>query len=93
MISLHGQVLVHPDGINMASKQIILLADPTEDHHADNRRSRDAAIASAVAALGAGPAYTPANPGYWAGTPPATLAAAIDLLAALASNNGANPIG
>ena len=36
-------------------------------------------------------AYSPANPSYWA-SPPASLAAAIDRLAALASNNGANPI-
>ena len=36
-------------------------------------------------------AYSPANPGYWA-SPPASLAEAIDRLAALASNNGANPI-
>ena len=35
--------------------------------------------------------YTPANPGQWA-NPPATIAEAIDRLAALASNNGANPI-
>ena len=35
--------------------------------------------------------YTPANPGQWA-SPPATIAEAIDRLAALASNNGANPI-
>ena len=36
-------------------------------------------------------AYSPANPSYWA-SPPASLAAATDRLAALASNNGANPI-
>jgi hypothetical protein len=36
-------------------------------------------------------AYSPANPNYWA-SPPASLAEAIDRLAALASNNGANPI-
>ena len=37
-------------------------------------------------------AYSPANPGHWAGSPPATLAEAIDRLAAAVSNNGANPI-
>ena len=37
-------------------------------------------------------AYSPANPGHWAGNPPATLAEAIDRLAAAVSNNGANPI-
>ena len=35
--------------------------------------------------------YTPANPGHWASAP-ASIAEAIDRLAALASNNGANPI-
>ena len=35
--------------------------------------------------------YTPANPGNWA-SPPASIAEALDRLAALASNNGANPI-
>ena len=38
-------------------------------------------------------AYGPANPGYWAGTPPATLAEAIDRLAASVSGNGATPVG
>ena len=38
-------------------------------------------------------AYSPANPGYWAGTPPATLAAAMDRLAAAVSGNGATPVG
>ena len=37
-------------------------------------------------------AYSPANPGHWAGVPPATLADAMDRLAAMLSNNGANPI-
>ena len=37
-------------------------------------------------------AYSPANPGHWNGTPPATLAEMGDRLAALLSNNGANPI-
>ena len=36
-------------------------------------------------------AYTPAIPGQWANAP-ASIAEAIDRLAALASNNGANPI-
>ena len=36
-------------------------------------------------------AYSPANPGQWASAP-ASIAEAIDRLAALASNNGANPI-
>jgi len=36
--------------------------------------------------------YTAGNPGHWAGSPPATPGEAIDRLAALASNNGANPI-
>jgi len=37
-------------------------------------------------------AYSAGNPGHWAGSPPATPGEAIDRLAALASNNGANPI-
>ena len=37
-------------------------------------------------------AYSPANPSHWNGTPPATLAEMGDRLAALLSNNGANPI-
>ena len=37
-------------------------------------------------------AYNPANPSHWAGSPPATIAEAIDRLAAAVSNNGANPI-
>ena len=37
-------------------------------------------------------AYSPANPGYWAGTPPSTLAEMGDRLAAMLSNSGANPI-
>ena len=37
-------------------------------------------------------AYSPANPGHWNGTPPATLAEMGDRLAALLSNNGANPV-
>ena len=37
-------------------------------------------------------AYSPANPGNWAGTPPATLAEMGDRLAAMLSNSGANPI-
>jgi len=37
-------------------------------------------------------AYAPANSGHWAGTPPATLAEMGDRLAAMLSNNGANPI-
>ena len=37
-------------------------------------------------------AYNPANPGHWAGTPPATLAEAIDRLAAAVSNGGTTPI-
>ena len=35
--------------------------------------------------------YTPANPGHWVSAP-ASAAEALDRLAALASNNGANPI-
>ncbi|MEI8315855.1 MAG: hypothetical protein WCG79_10445, partial [Verrucomicrobiota bacterium] len=35
--------------------------------------------------------YTPANPGYWA-SPPASIAEAIDRLAAAVSENGATPI-
>ena len=35
--------------------------------------------------------YTPVNPGHWASAP-ASIAEAIDRLAVLASNNGANPI-
>ena len=38
-------------------------------------------------------AYGPANPGYWAGTPPATVAEALDRLAAAVSGNGATPVG
>ena len=38
-------------------------------------------------------AYSPANPGHWAGTPPATLAEAMDRLAAAVSGNGATPVG
>jgi len=38
-------------------------------------------------------AYTPADTTRWAGMPPATMAAAIDLLAEILSNHGANPIG
>ncbi|MCG3148056.1 MAG: hypothetical protein PCFJNLEI_01498 [Verrucomicrobiae bacterium] len=37
-------------------------------------------------------AYSPANPGHWAGSPPATVAEALDRLAAVVSNAGANPI-
>ena len=37
-------------------------------------------------------AYSPANPGQWATPPPATVAEALDRLASLASNAGANPI-
>ena len=37
-------------------------------------------------------AYSPANPGYWAGSPPATLAEMGDRLAAMLSNNGATPV-
>ena len=37
-------------------------------------------------------AYSPANPGQWVTPPPATVAEALDRLAALASNAGANPI-
>ena len=36
--------------------------------------------------------YSPANPGHWAGSPPATLAEAINRLAAAVSNNGATPV-
>ncbi|MEI6085298.1 MAG: hypothetical protein WCS70_13490 [Verrucomicrobiota bacterium] len=36
--------------------------------------------------------YSPANPGYWAGSPPPTVAEAMDRLAAVVSNAGANPI-
>ena len=35
--------------------------------------------------------YTPANPGHWA-SPPASVAEALNRLAAAVSNNGANPI-
>jgi len=37
-------------------------------------------------------AYSPANPGHWAGSPPATLAGAMDRLAAAVSGNGATPV-
>jgi len=37
-------------------------------------------------------AYSPANPGHWAGTPPSTLAEMGDRLAAMLSNNGATPV-
>ena len=37
-------------------------------------------------------AYGPANPGYWAGSPPATLAEMGDRLAAMLSNSGATPV-
>jgi len=37
-------------------------------------------------------AYSPANPGHWAGTPPATVTEALDRLAALVSGNGATPV-
>lgn len=36
--------------------------------------------------------FSPANPGHWAGTPPVTLAEAIDRLAAAVSGNGATPV-
>ena len=36
--------------------------------------------------------YAAANPGYWGGTPPATQAEFNERIAALLSNNGANPI-
>ena len=36
--------------------------------------------------------YSPANPAHWNATPPATIAEALDRLAAAVSNNGANPI-
>jgi len=36
--------------------------------------------------------YTAANPGHWAGSPPATPGEALDRLAAAVSNNGATPI-
>ena len=37
-------------------------------------------------------AYSPANAGHWAGSAPATLAAALDRLADVVSNAGATPI-
>ena len=37
-------------------------------------------------------AYNPAAPSNWAGPPPVTLAEALDRLAAVVSNGGANPI-
>ncbi|MEI6085863.1 MAG: hypothetical protein WCS70_16385, partial [Verrucomicrobiota bacterium] len=37
-------------------------------------------------------AYSPANPSHWSGSPPATVAEALDRLAAAVSNTGANPI-
>ncbi|MCG3148329.1 MAG: hypothetical protein PCFJNLEI_01772 [Verrucomicrobiae bacterium] len=37
-------------------------------------------------------AYSPANPGHWAGSPPETMAEALDRLAAVVSNGGVNPI-
>ena len=37
-------------------------------------------------------AYSPANAGHWAGTPPATLAEALDRIAAAVSGNGATPV-
>ena len=37
-------------------------------------------------------AYSSVNPGYWAGTPPASLAEAMDRLAAAVSGNGATPV-
>ncbi|MCG3148071.1 MAG: hypothetical protein PCFJNLEI_01513 [Verrucomicrobiae bacterium] len=37
-------------------------------------------------------AFSPANPGHWAGAPPATVAEAIDRLAAAVSNGGMSPI-
>ena len=37
-------------------------------------------------------AYSPANPGHWAGTPPATVTEALDRLAAAVSNTGTTPV-
>ena len=37
-------------------------------------------------------AFSPANPGHWVGSPPATIAEAINRLAAAMSNGGANLI-
>jgi len=61
------------------------LLDPTDPQDADTLAARNAAIATAVA-------YTPATPGQWAGTPPASLAEALNRLAAVVSNAGVNPI-
>ena len=49
-----------------------------------SRLANDAGYATA--------AYAPATAGHWAGAPPATLAEAIDRLAAVVSGNGATPI-
>jgi hypothetical protein len=61
------------------------LAGPSADDDADTQGARNAAIAAAVA-------YTPGNASHWASPVPATLAEAIDRLAAAVSNNGANPV-
>ena len=79
-----GAIEVSSD-FDMGGQALYGLPDPAGDNHADTQGARNAALAAALT-------YTPANAGQWAGAPPATLAAAIDRLAAVVSNNGANPI-
>ena len=51
MISMQGMILLSPTQINMASRPIIMLADPTQDDHADTQGARNAAIRAALANL------------------------------------------
>jgi len=73
-------------GVDAYGQQIKSLADPTSVDDADTLGARNAALAAAVA-------YTPVDPSRWVNPPPATLAQAIDLLAEILSNHGANPVG
>ena len=68
-----------------AGKPLTNVGDPVQPQDADTQAARNAAILAALA-------YAPAQPGDWAGPAPATLAEALDRLAAIVSTNGANPI-
>ena len=90
-ISLRNRQLTNQFAMPLADWSGTQLVDAFGNAFLTNLTGRNVSELANDAGYSTG-AYTPADPSRWAGNPPGSLAAAIDRLAELASNHGANPI-
>ena len=90
-ISLRNRQLTNQYAMPLADWSGTALQDGLGNAFLTNLTGRNVSELANDAGYSTG-AYTPADPSRWAGNPPGSLAAAIDRLAELASNHGANPI-